>query len=69
MSSIMLFFSFSVKKKTISIAVVIDFRGYLVNSPLSGWIFSVYFIIIMFVCHDLSEIVSPAVNTSLADLA
>ena len=62
------FFSF-VKKKTISIVVVIDFRGYLVNSPLSGQIFSVYFIIIMSAYHDLSKTVSSAANTSLADLA
>ena len=59
----------SVKKKTSSIVVVIDFKGYLVNPLLKRKIFSVYFIIIMSICHDFSKTVSPAVNTSLANLA
>ena len=71
MFSVILSFS-SVKKKTSSIVIVIDVKGYLVNSPfkwLDIFYLFYYYYYYYYVCHNLSEIVPPAVNTFLADLA
>ena len=52
----------------IIIAAVIVFEGCLV---ISHWVarYFIYFIIIMSVCHNLSEIVLPVVSMFLANLA